>query len=596
MNGNSLKLYLVLQLWFLTGLSFLLIPNLKPTQHSKTWEINDPLLEEQWYLEGQPVFGINVVPAWKKYYNGTGIIIGVVDTGIDKMNDDLKNKVKWKCPEEKLLYQHGTQVAGLMAAEANNSFLGTGVAFGAMLADLAYVKAGQNIPIADDALNVTKWNDTIDIFSCSFSRGINGESIYKIPCSLRQNLQKGATVGRSGKGSLYVVSSGNGGQFFFPESCAYDEFKNNINAILVAGIDHNLGTIPTGEKCSAIMVTAPTRNLGFDSFPTMVTTFGSNYTNNFGLTSAAVAITSGAIAVMLSARTNLTNRDVMHILARTTHNNVTFQFKATDTPFECNGAGFEVSLQYGFGLLDVQAMVEEAVKWESVGRKLLCVSEFQYKSLPIHGYRWFTEFTVNSTCQIAYLEHVEVTIVIIDDEAESVTAELKSPLLFSSTILQGRPLYGSKSINITVGCVQFWGTNPHGKWNLTLSNKYQQFNGKIEDIHITFHGIEKRPTNKMRKSCTLDQRPTRAVSETNGKTRTTRSNTEIQSHSLTSLAITGIAIACTVVVGAAVIIIILLHKRAMKRQLLIASEMKDITYMQKTNSCRNLLSPVAMSD
>lgn len=31
----------------------------------------------------------------------------------------------------------------------------------------------------------------------------------------------------------------------------------------------------------------------------------------------------------------------MHILARTTHNNVTFQFKATDTPFECNGAGFE---------------------------------------------------------------------------------------------------------------------------------------------------------------------------------------------------------------------------------------------------------------
>ncbi|VDH99616.1 Hypothetical predicted protein, partial [Mytilus galloprovincialis] len=113
-----------------------------------------------------------------------------------------------------------------------------------------------------------------------------------------------------------------------------------------------------------------------------VTTLGKSYTDNFGLTSAAVAVASGSIAVMLSAKSSLTNRDVMHILTRTALNNMTLQYKVTDTPFVCNDAGFQVSLQYGFGLLNVEAMVEEAIRWENVGTRLDCRVDFYPKPFP----------------------------------------------------------------------------------------------------------------------------------------------------------------------------------------------------------------------
>ncbi|CAG2190489.1 KEX2 [Mytilus edulis] len=186
-----------------------------------------------------------------------------------------------------------------IAAEANN-ISGRGIAFGAELADLQFVS-----PVIDNAVPATAFtwkNEKIDIYSCSFARFSDSVTTYPLESDVRQALRSGTSNGRRQRGSIYVVSSGNGGSSFVPDSCAYQGFMNNVYVILVAGIDHQLNALQTGEKCSAMMVTAPTRTLGFNVRPEMITTAGMNVTGNFGMNSAATAVVSGSIAVTLSAK------------------------------------------------------------------------------------------------------------------------------------------------------------------------------------------------------------------------------------------------------------------------------------------------------
>ncbi|KAF1744810.1 hypothetical protein MXB_812 [Myxobolus squamalis] len=53
---------------------------------------NDPLFSEQWYLgdmrSGQKL-DINVVPAWNKGFSGTGVVVTILDDGIEHNHSDL---------------------------------------------------------------------------------------------------------------------------------------------------------------------------------------------------------------------------------------------------------------------------------------------------------------------------------------------------------------------------------------------------------------------------------------------------------------------------------------------------------------------------
>ncbi|CAG2215261.1 unnamed protein product [Mytilus edulis] len=324
---------------------------------------------------GSQEYGINVFPAWQKCYNGTGIVVAVVDTGVNARNADLDGQVlnltSGISINAPLQSQHGTEVAGLIAAKANDQF-GRGIAFGARIAG-------------------------------------SPKSRFNIRCF-----------------------SGNGGENFFADSCAYQEFMNNRHVILVAGVNHVLGPIPTGEKCSAIMVTAPTRELGTNVNPPMITTMGDTFTTNFGMTSAAVAIVSGSIAVLLSAK--LTN---------------------------------------------------------------------------------IITLKIDPTCNIQYLEHVEVQLIINARGIGHSKIFLQAPGNFSSKILPGRVLDGRQIMDISVQSVQFWGHNPKGLWFIKIvDDKLDKTTTVIEityytitaagimvDVRLTLHGLQKEPETPIRTHC-----------------------------------------------------------------------------------------------
>ncbi len=124
---------------------------------------NDPMLAKQWhyYNDGtanSSVSGcdINVIPVWKNYTTGSpDVIVGVVDGGIDFKHEDLAANM-WNNPKEsgdrKYGYNfvtngpkvnaedHGTHVAGTIAAVNNNGIGVCGIAGGNAAAGQAGVK------------------------------------------------------------------------------------------------------------------------------------------------------------------------------------------------------------------------------------------------------------------------------------------------------------------------------------------------------------------------------------------------------------------------------------------------------------------------
>ncbi|XP_015424592.1 PREDICTED: proprotein convertase subtilisin/kexin type 6 [Myotis davidii] len=97
-------------------------------------------------------------------------------------------------------------------------------------------------------------------------------------------------------------------------------------------------------------------------------------------TSVSAPMVAGIIALALEANSQLTWRDVQHLLVKTSR---PAHLKAND--WKVNGAGHKVSHLYGFGLVDAEALVLEAKKWTAVPSQHTCVAftDKRPRSIPV---------------------------------------------------------------------------------------------------------------------------------------------------------------------------------------------------------------------
>ncbi len=349
---------------------------------SERLEINDTLFPEQWYLENTGQNGstagedINILDVWwKKQYGSKNEIIAIVDDGLQIAHEDLKQNIipnlslnlvtGGNNPSPRLIDSdgdfapefHGTNVAGIVAARGGN---GIGLSGTAPLAGLVGVRLLGNFTAANVNIALTHKSNQIDIYNNSWGplddAQLNGISLLE-----EETFKSGVRNGRGGKGSVFVFAAGNGRAD--GDNSNFDGYSNSPYTIAVAA-SNKLGKQPWySENGANLWLNAPSsddnQNIMITE-PYVINSYATpRYSENFGGTSATAPQVSGVIALMLEQNSNLSWRDVQHVLAETAEKN-----DPTDGGWIKNGANFWVSHKYGFGRVDASAAAQLAADWE----------------------------------------------------------------------------------------------------------------------------------------------------------------------------------------------------------------------------------------
>ncbi|MBN3312594.1 PCSK7 convertase, partial [Atractosteus spatula] len=337
---------------------------------------NDPKYPKQWHLHNKVKVGmdINVTGVWERNITGSGVTVVVVDDGVQHTLQDIQPNYSpegsydlnsndpdpMPHPDAHSDNHHGTRCAGEIAAVPNNSFCAVGVAYGSRVAGIRVLDG----PLTDsmEAIAFNKHYQINDVYSCSWGPDDDGRTVDGPHPLGKAALQHGVIAGRRGFGSIFVVASGNGGQF--QDNCNYDGYANSIYTVTIGAVDEN-GRMPFyAEECASML--AVTFSSGDRQLRSIVTSDwefqkGTGCTDGHTGTSAAAPLAAGMVALMLQVRPCLTWRDVQHIIVYTAT-----KYEDKRAGWKTNGAGLHHSHQHGFGLLNAWRLVNAAKVWESV--------------------------------------------------------------------------------------------------------------------------------------------------------------------------------------------------------------------------------------
>ncbi|CAH2049213.1 unnamed protein product, partial [Iphiclides podalirius] len=204
----------------------------------------DPLFKEQWYLNGGAAGGLdmNVGYAWRKGYTGKGVVITILDDGIQPNHPDLIQNYDPAAstdingndtdptPQDNGDNKHGTRCAGEVAAVAYNKYCGVGIAYNASIGGVRMLDGLVNDAVEAQALGFNTHH--IDIYSASWGPEDDGKTVDGPGPLARRAFINGVTNGRGGKGSIFIWASGNGGRH--TDSCNCDGYANSIFTISIS--------------------------------------------------------------------------------------------------------------------------------------------------------------------------------------------------------------------------------------------------------------------------------------------------------------------------------------------------------------------------
>ncbi|MBE9209374.1 S8 family serine peptidase [Nostoc sp. LEGE 06077] len=271
---------------------------------------------------------VNAPEAWNKGYTGKGVVVAVIDTGVDYNHEDLKNNI-WTNTKEiagngvdddgngyvddvrgwnfvnnnnNTLDQngHGTHVSGTIAGEKNNYGV-TGIAYDAKI-----------MPVK--VLNDSGSGSYSAIANGIYYAANNGANVINLSLggSFSNKTLQNAIEYANSKGVVVVMAAGNdgGSQPNYPARYA----KNT--GIAVGAVDRNnsLANFSNRSGTSQLAyVTAP----GVDVYSTVPNNQYATYSG----TSMATPHVAGVVALMLSANRNLTPAQVSQIITETAGSN-----------------------------------------------------------------------------------------------------------------------------------------------------------------------------------------------------------------------------------------------------------------------------------
>lgn len=492
----------------------------------------DPLFSSQWHLRNtgapqqyQAVAGndVNAAPAWDSGITGDGVNIGVTDDGLQMNHPDLTANIRpglsidinygdndptpqpgdtpsgnWN---PYLLDNHGTAVAGVAAARANNGIGGVGAAYRAGLAGIRlisdYVTDSKEAQAMLHKMDSPNPADRIHINTNSWGPSDDGRTLEAPGPLTRAALARGAREGRGGRGIIYVWAGGNGRNNL--DNVNFDGYASDQHTIAV-GASNSYGRYSYySDPGASLMVNAPSSDLDGSTYYGIVTTdrtgslgyTSGDYTTasgsgTFGGTSSAAPLVAGCIALMLEANPNLTWRDVQQILVETSTKN-----DPSDSGWFTNAAGYHFNHNYGFGRINAAAAVEAARTWVPLMPRLepVTASRSTAAAIPDNNPVGVSQ-TVNVTAPAGFrAEHVEVTVNITHTYRGDLEIFLVSPSGTEARLANIRGGdNGHNFNNWTFLSLPTWGEDPNGTWTLRVADRYATDIGTLNSWTLKVYG------------------------------------------------------------------------------------------------------------
>ncbi|CAG4943788.1 unnamed protein product [Parnassius apollo] len=472
----------------------------RPRSADFKFQLNDPKWPHMWYLNRGGGLDMNVIPAWREGVTGRGVVVTILDDGLETDHPDLianydpmaSYDVNSHDSDPQPRYdmidsnRHGTRCAGEVAATANNSLCAVGVAYGASVGGVRMLDG--DVTDAVEARSLSLNPQHVDIYNASWGPDDDGKTVDGPGELATRAFIEGVTKGRNGKGSIFVWASGNGGREH--DNCNCDGYTNSIWTLSISSATER-GEVPWySEMCSSTL--AATYSSGAINEKQVVTTdLHHSCTAGHTGTSASAPLAAGICALALQANRELTWRDMQHIgitLVRTARP----ERLSLEGNWRVNGVGRNVSHSFGYGLLDAAGMVRLARSWRTVPPQRRCelAAPRPQRAVPPRS-SVTLQLDVGSCPGVNYLEHVQARVSLSAARRGDLRIALTSPAGTRVTLLAPRAHDSSRAgfNSWPFMSVHMWGESPLGVWQLEVSNEGRYMGrATLQDWSLTLYG------------------------------------------------------------------------------------------------------------